>query len=48
MWIYKIDTTNKNITPLNKFILAVEFDDGRKVMYDVGDYIKTLPTFHDI
>ncbi len=30
---------------MDNFILAVEFDDGRKVFYDVKEDIDTLPTF---
>ena len=35
----------KTLTPLDDFLLAVEFDDGRKVTYDVKEDIETLPTF---
>ena len=35
----------KAIQPLDDFILLVEFDDGRKVTYDVKDDIKTLTDF---
>lgn len=30
---------------LDDFVLFVEFDDGYKVLYDVKDDIKTLPSF---
>ena len=30
---------------LDDYILFVEFDDGYKVLYDVKDEIKTLPSF---
>nr|WP_287803151.1 hypothetical protein [Prevotella sp.] len=30
---------------LDDYILFVEFDDGYKVLYDVKDDIKTLPSF---
>jgi len=30
---------------LENYILSVEFDDGYKVLYDVEDDIKTLPSF---
>ena len=35
----------KKIKVLDDFILYVEFDDGYKVLYDVKDDIKTLPSF---
>jgi hypothetical protein len=35
----------KTIQPLDDFILLVEFDDGRRVTYDVKDDIKTLTDF---
>ena len=35
----------KSIQPLDNFILLVEFDDGRKVAYDVKDDIRTLADF---
>ncbi|MBQ9193882.1 MAG: DUF2442 domain-containing protein [Bacteroidales bacterium] len=35
----------KSIRPLDSFILLVEFDDGRKVTYDVKDDIRTLADF---
>ena len=33
------------LTVLDNYVLYVEFDDGHKVMYDVMDDIKTLPSF---
>lgn len=35
----------KSIQALDNFILLVEFDDGRRVSYDVKDDIKTLADF---
>lgn len=35
----------KDIQPLDDFILLVEFDDGKKVKYDVKDDIRTLNDF---
>lgn len=35
----------KSIRPLDDFILLVEFDDGKKVAYDVKDDIRTLSDF---
>ena len=35
----------KKISVLDDYILFVEFDDGYKVLYDVKDDIKTLPSF---
>lgn len=35
----------KKLSTLNDFRLAVEFDDGKKVIYDVKDDIDTVPSF---
>ena len=35
----------KDIQTLDDFILLVEFDDGKKVKYDVKDDIRTLDDF---
>lgn len=35
----------KNISPLYNYRLSVEFDDGRKVIYDVLEDIGTIPSF---
>jgi len=35
----------KTLAALDNFLLAVEFDDGLKVIYDVKEDIDTLPTF---
>lgn len=35
----------KTLEALDNFLLAVEFGDGRKVIYDAKDDIDTLPTF---
>lgn len=35
----------KNIQPPDDYILLVEFDDGKKVKYDVKDDIRTLADF---
>ena len=35
----------KTLKALDNFLLAVEFDDGHKVIYDVKEDIETLPTF---
>ena len=35
----------RKITNKDKYIILVEFDDGYKVLYDVKDDIKTLPSF---
>ena len=35
----------KKMSVLGDYILFVEFDDGYKVLYDVKDDIKTLPSF---
>lgn len=38
-------TRIRNIQPLENYILFVEFDDGKKVEYDVKDDIKSLADF---
>ncbi|MDO4510579.1 MAG: DUF2442 domain-containing protein [Bacteroidales bacterium] len=38
----------KTLKALDNYILAVEFDDGYKVLYDVKDDINTLPSFKDL
>lgn len=35
----------KSFKAMDDFLLAVEFDDGYKVIYDVKDDIQTLPAF---
>ena len=35
----------KSLAAMENFLLAVEFDDGHKVIYDVREDIDTLPTF---
>ena len=35
----------KTLVVLDNFLLNVEFDDGKKVIYDVKEDIDTLPTF---
>lgn len=35
----------KTLKAMENFLLAVEFDDGHKVIYDVKEDIETLPTF---
>lgn len=35
----------KTLMALDGFLLAVEFDDGHKVIYDVKEDIETLPAF---
>ena len=35
----------KTITPLDGYKLYVEFDDGRKVKYNLADDIATLPNY---
>lgn len=38
----------KSITDRNDYKLEVLFDDGKKVIYDVSDDIKTLENFKDL
>lgn len=33
----------KTLKAMDNFLLAVEFDDGHKVIYDVKEDIETLP-----
>ncbi len=35
----------KKLSVLDNYMLSVEFDDGRRVVYDVKDNINTLPSF---
>ena len=35
----------KKIEPLSDFRLSVQFDDGKKVLYDVKEDIETLPGY---
>lgn len=38
----------KTIHALDNYLLSVEFDDGKKVIYDVKEDIDTLPTFRPL
>ena len=38
----------KSIRPLKNYILAVEFEDGKKVSYDMKEDIDTLPEYDDL
>ena len=38
----------KRITPIENYILLVEFDDGVTVHYDMNDDINTLPGYDDL
>ena len=38
----------KQIEPRSDYTLYVIFDDGRKVLYDVKDDIRTLPTYQSL
>ena len=38
----------KTLKTMDNFLLAVEFDDGHKVIYDVKEDIETLPTFRPL
>ena len=42
---YEMIPRIKSILPLENFILLVEFDGGKKVVYDVKDDIRTLEDF---
>ena len=38
----------KQIEPRNDYTLYVLFDDGRQVLYDIKDDIRTLPTYRSL
>lgn len=38
----------KSIKPMEGFKLHVVFDDGRDVLYDVGEDIKNIPSYEDL
>lgn len=38
----------KSIKPLDGYLLHVVFDDGKEVLYDVGDDIRTLPGYENL
>ena len=38
----------KSIAPLTDYQLLVDFDEGKRVVYDVADDIKTLPDFAEL
>ena len=38
----------KSLKPLEKYLLAVEFDDGHKVLYDVKEDIDSIPSFRTL
>ncbi len=38
----------KNVTPLNNYSLLVEFDEGRRCVYDVADDIRDIPDFKEL
>jgi len=38
----------KSVKPMKNYMLEVDFDDGKKVLYDVNDDIATLPGYEDL
>lgn len=38
----------KSIKPIKNYILEVDFDDGRRVLYDVNNDIETLPGYDNL
>lgn len=38
----------KSINPMEHYTLHVIFDDGKDVLYDVGDDINTIPSYQDL
>ena len=38
----------KSVKPLDNYILKVIFDDGKEVLYDVNDDIRTIESYKDL
>lgn len=38
----------KNIKPIDGFMLQVVFDDGKNVLYNVGEDIESIPSYQDL
>ena len=38
----------KSVSPMDGYQLSVLFDDGRKVVYDVGEDIENISAFNDL
>jgi hypothetical protein len=38
----------KSIKPLDNYMLHVVFDDGKDVLYNVGEDIDTIPSYQDL
>lgn len=38
----------KSVSPMDGYLLSVLFDDGRKVVYDVGEDIENISAFNDL
>lgn len=38
----------KSVFPMDGYLLSVLFDDGRKVVYDVGEDIENISAFNDL
>ena len=38
----------KSVKPMKNYMLEVDFDNGKKVLYDVNDDIATLPGYEDL
>lgn len=38
----------KSVKPMKNYMLEVDFDDGKKVLYDVNNDIATLPGYEDL
>lgn len=38
----------KSVKPLDGYLLHVVFDDGKDVLYDVGDDIRTIPSYEGL
>lgn len=38
----------KSIKPIKNYILEADFDDGRRVLYDVNNDIETLPGYDNL
>ena len=38
----------KRLKPLDGFMLQVVFDDGKNVLYNVGEDIESIPSYQDL
>ena len=38
----------KSVSPMDGYLLSILFDDGKKVVYDVGEDIENISAFNDL